>query len=273
MQHRARVLAADRECVDGSSGGDRARAPGGVAGEARESRWNTIASRVEGREPGSGREQARPPGGCRRRGSRPAVRARDHTMSAVGHPADHRHRKAPALADARTASPADGLTIASIRSWDSRSSPRTAPCPARGAGSRRGRRDARAAAVRRLGRRARDARRAEVLNGDDGPVPMSSRSPRSAASGRTGRRPGRDGRLDRSWSPNIATGEHRRPADAVAARRRAVRTRSAPTPSATARMSSPPRAGQHHRVDERIAFVRGSNTSSPPTVGTPTQLP
>ena len=146
QQHRAGVHAALRQAVARARvrGARRRARRGGAAGGAASRSW-TIASLVSAR--------GRDPGDLARRRRRRPLDAMSPSsvtrpMTAAGRP----QRRQTAATSARAVGPDDRehplLRLA-------RSSPRTAPCPARAAGSRRGRSRSRC----RRGRRSRRSRR------------------------------------------------------------------------------------------------------------------
>ena len=83
-----------------------------------------------------------------------------------------------------------------------------------------------------------------------------------------------EGRLDGSWSPNVAEASTDAPPMPSRPVADPYRTTRLPTPSAAARVSIPSSSSPIAiTLTSGLPWYDGSNTSSPPTVGTPTQLP
>jgi hypothetical protein len=82
------------------------------------------------------------------------------------------------------------------------------------------------------------------------------------------------GRLDGSWSPNVAEASTDAPPIPSRPVAEPYSTTRLPTPSAAARVSIPSSSSPIAiTLTSGLPWYDGSNTSSPPTVGTPTQLP
>ena len=242
----------------------------------RDSRWNTIAPdaraaagiRASSRAPSTGRpapsSAPEPSGAVSTTISGSGV---TRPMTATG----RSHR----VHTSRTASQRAGSTIATIRSCDSEIITSNGSSP----GSRRG------IASRSISipvpARSADSDVAQVIpaaprswTATTRPPAMSSSVASISSFSANGSPTWTLGRLDGSWSPNVAEASTDAPPIPSRPVAEPYSTTRLPTPSAAARVSIPSSSSPIAiTLTSGLPWYDGSNTSSPPTVGTPTQLP
>ena len=176
---------------------------------------------------------------------------------------------------ARTASQRPGSTIATIRSWDSLIITSNGSMP----GSRRG--IASRSTSMPVPPRSAVSHVAQVMPAaprswieTTRPFAISSRVASMSSFSANGSPTWTDGRLDGSWSPNVALASTDAPPMPSRPVAEPYRTTRLPGPSAEARVSIPSSSRPiAMTLTSGLPWYDGSNTSSPPTVGTPTQLP
>ncbi len=196
-----------------------------------------------------------------------------HDVGLGRDPADDRDRQLPALAHGAHGSQRAGSTIATMRSWDSL----IITSNGSSQGSRRG--IASRSTSIPVAPRSAVSQVAQVM-------PAAPRSwTRRPARGRSAR--GRldqqllrkrvahrtDGRLEGSWSPNVADASTDAPPIPSRPVAEPYSTTRLPGRPPTPGSASRPPAGRGHHVDQRVALVRGDEHELAAEVGTPTQLP